>query len=57
MDLRALWFGRLCCPVSSESIERVFLYFWISLDKLKNSLGSDRAEKLVKVYRFLNTES
>ena len=46
-----------CCPASSGAIERVFSTFGLVWNKLRNSLGSERAEKLVKVYRFLNTES
>ncbi|XP_065654454.1 uncharacterized protein LOC136081097 [Hydra vulgaris] len=44
------------CPASTGSIERVFSTFGIVWSKLRNWLGSDRAEKLVRIYRHLRGE-
>ena len=39
------------CPASSGSIERVFLLFGLVWSKIRNKLGSDKAQRLVKMYR------
>ena len=40
------------CPASSGSIERIFSTFGFVWSKVQNRLGSLKAQKLVKVYRF-----
>ena len=45
------------CLTNSGSIEQVFSTYGLAWNKLSNLFGRDRAEKLVKVYRLLNTES
>ena len=39
------------CPASSGSIERIFSSFGLVWSKVRNRLGSDKAQKLVKIYR------
>ena len=39
------------CPASSGSIERIFSTFGFVWSKTRNRLGSDKAQKLVKIYR------
>ena len=43
-------------PCSSASIERVFSTFGMVWSKVRNRLGTEKAEQLVKVYRFLREE-
>jgi hypothetical protein len=45
------------CPSSSGSIERIFSSFGLVWSKMRNSLGTDRAEKLVKIYRHLKNKN
>lgn len=45
------------CPASSGSIERVFSSFGLVWTKIRNSLGKDRAQKLVAIYRHLANET
>ena len=40
------------CPASSGSIKRIFSTFGFVWSKVRNRLGSDKAQKLVKIYRF-----
>ena len=42
------------CPASSAAIERIFSAYGLVWSKLRNRLGAKTAEKLVKVYNFLN---
>lgn len=42
------------CPASSAGLERVFSTFGHIWTKLRNKLGPDKVEQLVKVYRHLN---
>lgn len=42
------------CPGSSAGLERVFSTYGHIWTKLRNNLGPDKVEKLVKVYRHLN---
>ena len=39
------------CPASSGSIERIFSTFGFVWSKTRNRLGSDKAQKLVQLYR------
>ena len=39
------------CPDSSTSLERVFSLFGLVWSKIRNRLSSDKAQKLVKIYR------
>lgn len=41
------------CPSSSASLERIFSTYGLVWSKLRNRLGAEKAEKLVKVYRSL----
>ena len=43
-------------PCSSASIERVFSTFGMVWSQVRNRLGTEKAEKLVKAYRFLRVE-
>ena len=43
-------------PASSGSIERVFSTFGYVWSKMRNRLGADKAQKLVKVFRHLRDE-
>lgn len=45
------------CPPSSASIERIFSTYGLVWNKIRNRLGAEKAEKLVKVYNFLKCES
>ena len=45
-----------CVPCSSASIERFFSTFGLIWSKVRNRLGTEKAEKLVKVYRYLREE-
>lgn len=45
----------LSIPPSSASIERIFSTFGLIWNKLRNRLGHEKAAKLVKVHRYLNT--
>ncbi|CAI6376424.1 unnamed protein product [Macrosiphum euphorbiae] len=42
------------CPASSASIERIFSTYGLVWSDLRNRLGSEKAQKLVKVYRNLS---
>lgn len=42
------------CPASSASIERIFSVFGLIWTKLRNKLGDEKVEKLVKIYKYLN---
>jgi len=42
------------CPVSSASIERIFSTYGLVWSDLRNRLGAEKAQKLVKVYRSLS---
>lgn len=44
-----------CTPASSASIERVFSTYGLVWSKLRNRIGVDKAQKLVKVHRFLRS--
>ena len=48
--------GLHSAPTSSASLEHVFSTFGHVWSKLRNRLGPKKAEKLVKVYRFLRAE-
>ena len=43
------------CPASSGSIERFFSTYGIIWSKLRNKLGKDKSEKLVRTYRYLRS--
>lgn len=42
------------CPPSSASLERVFSTFGFIWSKLRNKLGPQKVQKLVKIYRYYN---
>jgi len=44
-------------PASSASLERIFSTFGHVWSKQHNGLGPDKAEKLVKAYRYLHHEN
>lgn len=44
----------LVCPASTASLERIFSTYGLIWTDLRNRLGPEKAEKLVKVNRFLN---
>ena len=44
-------------PASSGSIERVFSTFGLVWSKMRNRLGTHKAQKLVKVYRHLRDDN
>lgn len=44
------------CPASSAAIERLFSSFGLVWNKMRNRLGSEKAEKLVKIYKYLNVK-
>ena len=44
------------CLSSSGSIERVFSTFGFIWSKIRNSLGKDKAEKLVRIYRYFQSQ-
>lgn len=44
------------CPPSNASIERIFSTYSFVWSKVRNRLGNDKAEKLVKIYRHYRTE-
>jgi len=48
--------GLHSAPASSASLERVFSTFGLVWSKLRNRLDPKKAEKLVKVYRYLRGE-
>jgi len=60
VDFCRLMRGLQSAPSSSASLERIFSTFGHIWSKLRNRLGPEKAEKLVKVYRYLrdgdNTE-
>ena len=41
------------CPASSGSLERFFSTYGLVWSKIRNKLGKDKAEKLVRAYRYL----
>jgi hypothetical protein len=41
------------CPASSGSLERFFSTYGLVWNKIRNKLGKEKAEKLVRAYRFL----
>ncbi|XP_065684997.1 uncharacterized protein LOC124807724 [Hydra vulgaris] len=43
------------CPASTESIERFFSSFGIIWSKIRNRLGREKAEMLVRIYRHLRS--
>ena len=53
-DFCRLMRGLHCAPSSSASLERIFSTFGHVWSKLRNRLGPEKAEKLVKVYRYLH---
>ena len=40
------------CPASSGGIERIFSAFGLVWSAVRNRLGAEKAQKLVRVYRF-----
>lgn len=46
----------ISCPASTASIERIFSTYGLVWSKLRNKLGEEKAEKLVKIYRFLHVK-
>lgn len=46
--------GLTSCPAHSASIERVFSTCGLIWSKLRNRLGCEKVQQLVKVHRFLN---
>ena len=44
-----------CCPVSSGGIERIFSAFGLVWSAVRNRLGAEKAQKLVRVYRYYKT--
>ena len=43
------------CPASSASLERMFSTFGMVWSTLRNRLGVEKAEKLVKIYRYVHS--
>ena len=41
-----------CCPVSSGEIERIFSAFGLVWSAVRNRLGAEKAQKLVRVYKL-----
>ncbi|KAI8794142.1 Transposase [Biomphalaria glabrata] len=46
----------ISCPASTGSLERIFSTYGLAWPKLKEDLSAEKAEKLVKIYQFLNVE-
>ena len=47
----------LCtCPAGSASIERIFWAYYLVWFNIRNSLYAERAQKLIKMYRFPRAE-
>lgn len=42
------------CPLSSAALERILSTFGFIWSKLRNKLGTEKVQKLVKIYRFYN---
>jgi len=45
--------GLHSAPASSASLERIFSTYGHAWSKQRNCVGPDKAEKLVKAYRYL----
>jgi len=45
-----------CCPASSGSIERIFSTLGLVWSNLRNKLGTEKAMKLVRIYRELRSK-
>ena len=44
----------LCAAASSASVERIFSTFGLVHSKLRNRLGTEKAAKLVFLYKYYN---
>jgi len=44
------------CPASSESVEFVFPTYGLVCSNIRKSLDAEKAEKLIKIYRFYRAE-